>query len=734
MATTDASAVSSSSATAAAAADKATKTRAGKQHKQDEQIRCRSLFDVSQDFFDSCLLLKYPSSCLRDSDISHLSSRSSEDEELGLESKEKLMDNDFAGVPICSNVDNSSNLKSMQRWSCNTCKAEFESLQDQRFHFKSDLHRFNIKLSISGKHIIREEDFDETTSESLCKDFDISSISGSEDEDERENGVVDRRSGNSGVLKSKIYMQLQTGERVSVWRCLVLIESENFSFENDQKLDINGGGGLLHLSHKQVVEKLKYIVHEPRDNTCLRIVLLARGGHFAGCVFNGNSLVVHKTFHRYVVRAKAGKKQSSKDASGRGIHSAGASLRRYNEFALKKNVQELLASWKPYFAVASCIFIHAPSNNRQLLFDGEKPYFVCLHNAIRNIPMTVRRPTFKEARRVYGLLTQITYEITEETAHSTQEDPLSGVSIGNDCCNFVSNSTESKVNLVGTDISEALAVLKEINGSSVSLETKNEDVNIDGLSQSLEAKNENNNIGRSTPLHEAAKSGSSQKVLELLEHGLDPCIRDERGQTPYILASEKEVRNTFRRFMALNLEKWDWQAAQVPSALTKEMEEAQAAKQAEKDAKKKAKAKELKKLRKAREKKAQAEAAQSQNTAVTLKNFVGQSSGSATVSKEEELKRIQALEREKRAAAAERRIAAATASEAPATPNTGSTAAPTGTEILCSCCNISLAGKVPFHRYHYRTDTVDTFCEHLCGHLMMWQHHEVPHHENEKVL
>lgn len=40
--------------------------------------------------------------------------------------------------------------------------------------------------------------------------------------------------------------------------------------------------------------------------------------------------------YRYVVRAKAGKKQSSKDASGKTIHSAGAALRRYNEFALKK--------------------------------------------------------------------------------------------------------------------------------------------------------------------------------------------------------------------------------------------------------------------------------------------------------------------------------------------------------------------------------------------------------------
>ncbi|XP_073271649.1 uncharacterized protein [Primulina huaijiensis] len=339
-------------------------------------------------------------------------------------------------------------------------------------------------------------------------------------------------------------------------------------------------------------------------------------------------------------------------------------------------------------------------------------HFVDIMNLLlrRNIPLTVWRPTLKEARRVYGLLTQIAYEISEETApSSTQEDPFSGVSIGNDSCVESSNS-ESKENLEGTCISEALAVLKEIDGLSVSQEIKNEDANIDGLSMSLETKNENTDIRTSTPLHEAAMSGNSQKVLELLEHGLDPCIRDERGQTPYMLASEKEARNTFRRFMALNLEKWDWQAAQVPSALTKEMEEAQAAKQAEKDAKKKAKAKELKKLRKAREKKAQAEAAQSQNAPVTSRTFIGQSSGSVTVSKEEEHKRIQDAEREKRAAAAERRIAAVTAA-APKILGTGPTAAPTGTEILCSCCNVSLAGKVPFHRYHYK------YCSTSCMHV-----------------
>ncbi|PIN23779.1 Ankyrin repeat protein [Handroanthus impetiginosus] len=675
-------------ASEATAKDKPTKLHHRKQNKQDEAKRQRSIFEVPPDFFDSCRLLHSPDSPI------------SQDDAI----EEPNSDKEIIDVNNSSNND----AKVMQRWSCSTCKAEFESLQEQRSHFKSDLHRFNIKLSIAGKNTIKEEDFDEAASDSLCKDHDVSSISGSDDEEESQTSLLDRQRESGGSLRSKIFIQLQNGERVSVWRCLLLDESEHISFEIDKPL-VTDVARDVYLTQREVIEKLKYVLHEPRDNTCLRIVLLARGGHFAGCVFDGNSLVAHKTFHRYVVRAKAGKKQSSKDAGGRAIHSAGASLRRYNELALKKDVQELLTLWKPHFAIASCIFIYAPSNNRQLIFDGEKPYFVCKHHAIRNIPLTVRRPTFKEARRIYSLLVQISSEIGGEIGVDTKEEPLSGANIGSDSLP-ASSETELRENLKGTDMAESCSIVTEM----------------DGLSLSVESMDETDTLHISTPLHEAAKSGNAQEVLELLEQGLDPCIKDERGQTPYMLASEKEVRNTFRRFMASNLEKWDWHAAKVPSALTEEMEKAQAAKQAEKDAKRKAKAKELKKLRKAKEKKAQAEAPQSQNGSSLLGHSGSgahpthkehsQSSSSVKTSKEEELKRIQDAEREKRAAAAERRLSAAAALKAQGTgplpaPSNMQSNNTTGGDILCSCCNASLLGKVPFHRYHYK------YCSTSCMHV-----------------
>lgn len=167
----------------------------------------------------------------------------------------------------------------------------------------------------------------------------------------------------------------------------------------------------------------------------------------------------------------------------------------------------------------------------------------------------------KEAKRIYNQLTQVAYEIDEkEIPLSVEEDLCSTMSIIND--GFLGSSKQDIGDESGQrDNVDACTSFKKSDELSVS------------------SANEIEFMGRSTPLHEAAQSGNAQKVLELLEQGLDPCCKDERGRTPYMVSNEKEVRNSFRRFMASNLEKWDWQAAKVPSALTKEMEESQAAKQ-----------------------------------------------------------------------------------------------------------------------------------------------------------
>jgi hypothetical protein len=99
-----------------------------------------------------------------------------------------------------------------------------------------------------------------------------------------------------------------------------------------------------------------------RDREKPWVVILARGGHFAAAAFDARkvfhgqsanatiasteSVLKSKTFHRYVVRAKAGGRQSVKDQGGKTIKSAGSSMRRQNEMSLVRDVTNAMENWK----------------------------------------------------------------------------------------------------------------------------------------------------------------------------------------------------------------------------------------------------------------------------------------------------------------------------------------------------------------------------------------------------
>ena len=51
---------------------------------------------------------------------------------------------------ISSTVEDLSNLSVGTNTSCSTCAIDFETLEDQRAHFKLDWHRFNIANKLKG--------------------------------------------------------------------------------------------------------------------------------------------------------------------------------------------------------------------------------------------------------------------------------------------------------------------------------------------------------------------------------------------------------------------------------------------------------------------------------------------------------------------------------------------------------------------------------------------------------
>ena len=136
-------------------------------------------------------------------------------------------------------------------------------------------------------------------------------------------------------------------------------------------------------------------------------MIMIGGGHFAAIIASLNPKVVRsqgqeerqidilasKTFHRYTTRRKQGGGQSAYDSAQGQAHSAGSSLRRYNEAALQKEVKDLLASWKEALELCDFIFIRATgSGNRRTLFGYEGAVLKNNDGRIRGFPFTTRRP------------------------------------------------------------------------------------------------------------------------------------------------------------------------------------------------------------------------------------------------------------------------------------------------------------------------------------------------------
>lgn len=790
-----------------------------------------------------------------------------------------------------------------EKMSCNYCSTDFTFREEQILHYKSDWHRYNLRLRLRDKDSITETQFIEI---SAC----VSSISGSEsesDDSDIEEGSGEKRkirskpSGRAAYLRHrtascsssndsepelpsivddaarrfpKLFFRNKDGELISIYRCIIY-------HKKNQPSTLNNLATMA--------------TNAPHHMTWA--VFMAAGGHFAAAIFDKNEILVHKTFHRYVVRAKRGTAQSSRDSQGNAPKSAGASLRRYNEAALKEEVQELFTSWSELLAKCDLIFLRAPSFNKRIFFSGKTPPLQKKDERIRMIPFPTRRPTHNEVRRVHEILCSIecygaeseiqdfiplspavtfsadtghlevvpddlqtsprhrkikdksklktsplatTDSKTSERPNSTEDKSKLMIkcqqlelldAIRQDSQNFSSGaSTASDTDIVETMESLSTEDLKEFRAtrkprpqkqrarkrrpslkrqiapesdafeeekyhlknslytackvgdfetlqnllavftsdmapveskpqtdhskenheipvkeksenertsspndlktnsvpisdienkedndnlkdtvnetmcdSSVYILNKNqkekEGMNLDisnKTGKQLDGFGSNSNVEEmlspmvsiailnepigdqlTTLLHVAAKEGHKKVIKALLESGANPAVKDKFGKTPYISTTNKETRNEFRRFMAKFPHKYDYEAAQVPSPLTEEMEIERRQKEAErKKIQKKAKQEKMK------EKRAEEE-----------------------VKKKEEREKSRFLslsDREKRALAAEKRLLKQTEVEGGTAP------------VLSRCfqCGRDMTGKVPFEYSDYKFCTTKCLKEH----------------------
>ncbi|KAM6268883.1 tRNA endonuclease ANKZF1 [Porphyrio hochstetteri] len=275
-----------------------------------------------------------------------------------------------------------------ERMCCSTCGQAFGSREEQTEHYRLDWHRFNLKQRLLGRQTLPVEVFEEKISTG-----DVSSISGSDSDssdESSESEVLPAASDNAGTPPAprshKLLLRNAKGQLISVYRCVL----------GTRKGDV------------EEPAELAALLQSLGASTCW-VVLMMGGGHFAGAVFRGPEVEQHKTFHRYTVRARRGTAQGLRDAQtpGSAPRSAGASLRRYNEAALLKDIQDLLAAWTQHLDEAQRIFLRAPRHNRALLFGGKNPPLTRDDPRVCHIPLSTRRATLREVLRVHATLASL---------------------------------------------------------------------------------------------------------------------------------------------------------------------------------------------------------------------------------------------------------------------------------------------------------------------------------------
>lgn len=405
---------------------------------------------------------------------------------------------------------------------------------EQRTHARSDWHRFNLKRRMRGAACVREEEF-----EAMLETLD-ESLSGSDSESDDVSALVKKHASvdeddeqeTKGKLKGSPYLWFAWKESyVGIYKALFLPREQEKPVASLRRKQIDPAAPPRHM-----------------------LLLMLGGGHFAGMVVTPSStpshpsILAHKTFHRYTTRRKQGGAQSAADAGKSIAGTAGSALRRYNEQALEAEVRELLRSWQGYIDAAERIFIRAVGTAKKIISGYEGAPIAWRDERVASFPFSTRRPTQKELVRCFAELMRVkvtTEDIlapTKTVEKKEAKPPL-----------------EKKKEKQAPDHHANLTALVR-RGRVPALQAY---LHEHGLSTGSLF------VHHHTPtlLHMAASLNQPAIVFFLLASS-DPSLQNSNGKTPFELCGERPARDAFRVARSELLDRWDWEAARVPSPLS----------------------------------------------------------------------------------------------------------------------------------------------------------------------
>ncbi|CAE6425741.1 unnamed protein product [Rhizoctonia solani] len=319
--------------------------------------------------------------------------------------------------------------------SCTTCLgANLSDVKEQRSHFRSDWHRYNVKMRLQdpSHKPVSEEQFTrlvQDLAESLSGSESSTNSSSSED---AVSALLHRKQ-----KRGMDYEQLDEDDMPTLPRSPIAW----FHAPNEYPDTQFGIYTALFPTGTEPAHYTKALQNLQTESSEDRLwtMLATAGGHFAGLVVrvkiprHGESskskkaapemeIIKHKTFHRYTTRRKQGGSQSVNDNAKGPAKSAGAQLRRYGEQALREDIQGILDEWSEDVRKSELVFFRASVSNRKMFWDWENAPIKKGDNRLRTFPFPTRRPTQAELMRCLVELTRVKVSHLSEDALRALEE------------------------------------------------------------------------------------------------------------------------------------------------------------------------------------------------------------------------------------------------------------------------------------------------------------------------